>query len=56
MKTYADALVDGGYIYFSGFYTNDLSDIKKEANKCGLDFISNLEKNDWGAAVFIKKK
>jgi len=56
MKTYAKALVDGGNIYFSGFYTHDLLDIKTEANKWGLKFISNLEKNDWVAAVFVKVK
>jgi len=56
MKAYANALVDEGYIYFSGFYSSDLPDIVNEATKCGLKFISNLEKNDWVAAVFIKRK
>lgn len=55
MKYYSEALVKGGCIYFSGFYNYDLSDIKKEALKCSLNFVSNLEKNDWIAAVFIKE-
>ena len=54
MKYYTNALISGGSIYFSGFYANDLSDIKEEAIKCGLQFVKNLEKNTWIAAVFIK--
>jgi ribosomal protein L11 methyltransferase len=56
MKYYSEALLKGGYIYFSGFYKNDLPDIKEEALKCGLNFISKLEKNNWIAAVFIKQE
>jgi len=54
MKSYTDALVDNGYIYFSGFYANDLPDIIDEAGKYGLKFVNNLEKNNWIAAVFNK--
>ena len=56
MKNYSKALLKGGYIYFSGFYKDDLSDIKEEANGCGLSFVNNLEKNDWIAAIFIKQE
>lgn len=56
MKFYADALLDGGYIYFSGYYTDDLSDIKDEASKHGLKFVNNLELNNWIAAVFVKDR
>jgi len=55
MKLYSDALLDGGYIYFSGYYTEDLSDIKNEAAKHGLRFVNNLENNNWVAAVFVKE-
>ncbi|MFK5856161.1 MAG: 50S ribosomal protein L11 methyltransferase [Bacteroidota bacterium] len=56
MKYYIDTLVDGGHIYFSGFYKHDLGDIIDEAGNNGLKFVSNLEKNNWIAAVFIKQK
>jgi len=55
MKFYANALLKGGYIYFSGYYANDLLDIETEANKNSLKFVSNLEKNSWVAAVFEKE-
>ncbi len=55
MKFYANALFKGGYIYFSGYYANDLLDIETEANKNSLKFVSNLEKNSWVAAVFEKE-
>jgi len=54
MKYYAAALLVDGYIYFSGFYLEDLSDIETEANKYGLKLKNNLEKNNWVAAVFKK--
>ncbi len=54
MKSYIETLVDGGYIYFSGFYNTDLSDIISESKKYNLKFVSNLEKNNWIASVFIK--
>ena len=56
MKYYANPLLEGGYIYFSGFYSNDLSDIEAEASNYGLRLINNLENNNWAAAVFKKLK
>ncbi len=54
MKYYAAALIEGGYIYFSGFYSDDLEDIAIEAHNCGLKFLNNLENNNWVAAAFLK--
>ena len=54
MKYYANALFSGGQIYFSGYYKTDLPDIINQANKYGLTFVTNLEKNNWIAAVFNK--
>ncbi|MBC8321813.1 MAG: 50S ribosomal protein L11 methyltransferase [Bacteroidetes bacterium] len=51
MKNYAHALAENGYIYLSGFYVNDLSDIEVEAGKYGLKIVNNLENNNWVAAV-----
>jgi len=54
MKYYVAALIEGGYIFFSGFYAGDLHDITVEAGKCGLKFINNLENNNWVASKFLK--
>ncbi len=54
MKSYSNTLTFGGHIYFSGFYNDDLPDIIIEAEKYGLVFDKNLEKNNWVAAVFIR--
>ena len=56
MKYYSDALLKNGYIYFSGFYADDLADIISEASKVGLKYINNLEKNNWVATRFIKNR
>jgi ribosomal protein L11 methyltransferase len=55
MHAYAKVLRKGGRIFFSGFYTEDLEDITKNAKKCGLIFESNLTEKNWVAAIFHKK-
>lgn len=54
MKEYVKSLVDGGKIFFSGFYEEDLKLIAKEAESLGLKYISHVTKNNWTAAVFMK--
>lgn len=54
MKEYVKCLVDGGKIFFSGFYEEDLKLIAKEAESLGLKYISHVTKNNWTAAVFMK--
>lgn len=54
MKEYVKSLVDGGRIFFSGFYEEDLKLIAKEAESLGLKYISHVTKNNWTAAVFMK--
>jgi ribosomal protein L11 methyltransferase len=54
MSIYAAHLVSGGRIYFSGFYTEDLEWIKKEATKNELTLVKNQEKENWVAAKFTK--
>ena len=45
-------LKKGGRLFLSGFYTDDLGDISREATKNGLNFVTSKTKNDWVAAVF----
>ena len=54
MKEYMKCLVDGGKIFFSGFYEEDLVLIKKEAERLGLTYSNHVTKNNWTAAVFVK--
>ncbi|HDO27314.1 MAG TPA: 50S ribosomal protein L11 methyltransferase [Bacteroidetes bacterium] len=55
MAQYAETLMPNGRILLSGFYTNDLDDIKTEAKKCGLVFVESAGKNKWVTAVFVKQ-
>ncbi|MBO5810287.1 MAG: 50S ribosomal protein L11 methyltransferase [Bacteroidales bacterium] len=54
MKEYVKCLVDGGKIFFSGFYEEDLVLIAKEAERLGLKYSNHVTKNNWTAAVFMK--
>lgn len=54
MKEYVKCLVDGGKIFFSGFYEEDLKLIAKEAERLGLKYSNHVTKNNWTAAVFVK--
>ncbi|MCF6171725.1 MAG: 50S ribosomal protein L11 methyltransferase [Bacteroidales bacterium] len=49
---YTGVLARGGRIFLSGFYAEDLEDIRREAQKSGLDFVTSTKKNKWVAAVF----
>lgn len=54
MKEYVKCLVDGGKIFFSGFYEEDLVLITKEAERLGLTYSNHVTKNNWTATVFVK--
>lgn len=55
MQKYAAALKLNGEIYFSGFYTEDMSAIKKAASEVNLNFVDSLEKNNWVSLKFVKQ-
>lgn len=52
MQIYSECLNDGGELYLSGFYTEDLPIITETSNNLGLAFVENKEKNNWVAAKF----
>ena len=53
---YAEVLKLGGRIFFSGFYLEpDLSMIKQECAKYGVNYIDHKQNGDWVAAQFGKK-
>lgn len=55
MNAYAASLKSNGTILFSGFYTEDIQAIEKEANKYNMFLESQLEHNNWASLKFIKK-
>lgn len=55
IKYYSKVLKSNSKIYFSGFYENDLEDIKQECLNNGLVFVKYLSKNNWTAAEFVKQ-
>lgn len=54
MKTYTNTLNDGGSLFLSGFYKEDISIIETECNKYGLKHVETLERNNWVALKFEK--
>lgn len=51
---YSSVLNQGGYLYMSGFYVEDIPSITHECNKNGLTFCYNTTKENWTAVKFIK--
>ena len=51
---YSSVLNQGGYLYMSGFYVEDIPSITEECNKNGLTFCYNTTKENWTAVKFIK--
>lgn len=56
METYVLSLNKNGKLFMSGFYIDDLNDIKAKAKQLGLDYVNHLVKNDWIAVKFISAK
>ncbi|WP_295727855.1 50S ribosomal protein L11 methyltransferase [uncultured Muribaculum sp.] len=54
LGTYARAVVSGGEIVLSGFYSADVDTILAEARKCGLEYKSRASIDDWTALVLVK--
>jgi ribosomal protein L11 methyltransferase len=52
LATYSGVLQPGGQMLLSGFYRNDLADIRQEAEKNGLTLDTFREKNNWIVAAF----
>ena len=51
---YAAALNPGGILMMSGFYRDDLEQIKERSAACMLRLADARSKNNWTAAIFIK--
>lgn len=55
MPAYVEALMPRGVILFSGFYVEDLPDIKAAALKLGLTYLQHTQQNNWVAVMFEKE-
>ncbi len=55
MQIYVDNLLPGGILIMSGFYTDDIPEIKKRAESLGLKDVGYKTKNSWVAHTFRKK-
>lgn len=53
MQYYKRALSSGGNLLLSGFYSEDLEDIKQKATEVGLKFQKYEVRNNWTMARFI---
>ena len=53
LPIYAESMMDGGELYLSGFYSEDLPIITNACNKLGFSFVEKKEKNNWIAAKFV---
>ncbi|MDR1503097.1 MAG: 50S ribosomal protein L11 methyltransferase, partial [Prevotella sp.] len=54
IHSYASVLNNGGTLYMSGFYVEDIPAIKEESSKNELIFEYNTEKDNWVAVKFTK--
>lgn len=54
MNAYAIRLVPGGFLLLSGFYVEDVADLKSEAEKHDLSLTDQSERNRWAMLTFKK--
>jgi ribosomal protein L11 methyltransferase len=54
IRKYSTCLNSGGALFMSGFYTEDIPLIEKEANEHHLKLISYKQKNNWAVVETIK--
>lgn len=54
MLAYFNVLNTGGTLIMSGFYTEDIQDIKDKAEELGLRDAGFVQKNNWVAHSFVK--
>lgn len=55
LATYSNCLSKGGILLLSGFYTEDIPIIHKEATHHSLKLISQIERNNWVSLQFTRQ-
>ena len=54
LHAYANSLKSKGELFMSGFYEEDITLLKEEAQKWGIEYVSHRVKNNWVASKWIK--
>ncbi|WP_172594574.1 50S ribosomal protein L11 methyltransferase [Mariniphaga sediminis] len=54
IPAYSTSMNPEAKLLMSGFYLNDLEDIKNKARQSGLNFKGHLDKNNWVVGIFVK--
>lgn len=54
LPAYAECLNNNGKLFISGFYTEDIPELKAKAESVELNDAGFITKNNWVAALFIK--
>lgn len=54
MAAYVNCLKTDGSLFLSGFYKNDIPAIQEECERLGMQYIENLERNNW-VSLKLKK-
>lgn len=54
VATYSQAMKPNAHLVMSGFYNEDLNDIRDAAKAQNLEYLSHKTNNNWVAALFIK--
>lgn len=52
MKQYVDCLNEGGTLFLSGFYTEDIPAIDASCTENGLTYVKKFERNNWVALKY----
>jgi ribosomal protein L11 methyltransferase len=54
LPAYANCLEGNGQLFLSGFYSEDVADIKELAEKLGLHLFRQSERDNWACLIFQK--
>ncbi len=55
IPSYARVMHHGGVLLVSGFYVEDIAMLSAVAEKCGLEYSSQRNREDWAVVRFVKK-
>lgn len=55
IRTYSKSIAKDGELYLSGFYEDDIPEIRKECEKNGLEYKDRLERDKWVAIRFLRE-
>jgi ribosomal protein L11 methyltransferase len=54
IKLYQKFLTTGGLLLLSGFFTQDIDDLKAESSRYGFSEVRRDEKENWASLLLVK--